>query len=249
MLNNLKVGPKEKNDNKNKKEIEKEYEDNEEKEENEDDDLNDDFAQYFKNNEINFDEELKLVEKEKDDLDKLSVYWNDELNYYKGKLKTLQNILITYKNKGKEDAEITKLRNEANELMIQLEKMENISSIKQLNFLKDEINQFIKQSNPTKELYYNLKNRVEIFIKLISLKDNNLEIIHLTNKNNIDIKLNFEKYKLYDLLFWYSNIFDCLNELLDPKAEEQISMKISMNLYKDEDLDPILTFINERKQN
>ena len=40
--------------------------------------------------------------------------------------------------------------------MIQLEKMENISSIKQLNFLKDEINQFIKQSNPTKELYYNL---------------------------------------------------------------------------------------------
>ena len=245
MLNNLKVKPKEKNDNKNKKEIEKkEYEDNEE---NEDDDLNDDFAQYFKNNEINFDEELKLVEKEKDDLDKLSIYWNDELYYYKGKLTTLQNILITYKNKGREDAEITKLRSEANELMIQLEKMENISSIKQLNFLKDEINQFIKQSNPTKELYYNLKNRVEIFIKLISLKDNNSEIIHLTNKNNIDIKLNFEKYKLYDLLFWYSNIDDCLNELLDPKTEDQISMKISMNLYKDEDLDPILTFINERK--
>ena len=56
-----------------------------------------------------------------------------------------------------------------------------------------------------------------------------------------------QNYKLYEIIFWFSFIDDGLNQLLDPETNEQNFMELSMNLYKDPDLDPIITFINEKK--
>ena len=80
----------------------------------------------------------------------------------------MQNLIISYKNKDIEDAEITKLRNDANALLIHLEnKVKNkTSSIKSLNFLKDEITKFTNMEKPTKELYNLLYNKVTYFIDL-----------------------------------------------------------------------------------
>ena len=60
---------------------------------------------------------------------------------------------------------------------------------------------------------------------------------------NIDMK----KYQLYEYIFWFSFIDDGLNQLLDPETDEKTYMELSMDLYKDADLDPIITFINEKK--
>ena len=56
-----------------------------------------------------------------------------------------------------------------------------------------------------------------------------------------------KKYQLYEYIFWFSFIDDGLNQLLDPETDEKTYMELSMDLYKDADLDPIITFINEKK--
>ena len=209
------------------------------------------FYNYFRIKQIDVDEELLLIKKEIKNIDKLIIYWQEnKCDNYKSKLLTLQNILITYKNKDIEDAEITKLRNEANSLLRKLDSKtkNNTSNIKSLNFLKDEISKFTNSERPTKELFQILENKVNVFINLISQKNvNNLDIIYLPNKTNIDINIDLKKYKLYEFLFWYSFIDDGLNTLLDSETNERTFMEISLNLYKDIDLDPIITFINEIK--
>ena len=82
------------------------------------------------------------------------LYYNHEkIDVYKSKLLTLQNLIVSYKNKDIEDAEIIKLRNDANALLLHLgNKVRNkTSSIKSLNFLKDEITKFTTSQRPTKE--------------------------------------------------------------------------------------------------
>ena len=77
-------------------------------------------------------------------------------------------------------------------------------------------------------------------------KNNILDTLYLPEKN-IDINIDMQNYKLYEIIFWFSFIDDGLNQLLDPETNEQNFMELSMNLYKDPDLDPIITFINEKK--
>ena len=173
-----------------------------------------------------------------------------KIDYYKSQLLILQNILITFKNKDIEDAKVTSLRKNASILSIKLDKIKNNnSSIKSLNFLKDEISKFIKMNKPTKKLLKKLENKVNVFIDLIGKGNNrNDDIIYLPNNNDIkliDIKEN-KKYQLYKFIFWYSFINDSLNKLLDPEINEKTYMEISMELYKDIFLDPIITFINKK---
>jgi len=81
-----------------------------------------DYYKYFEEQNTDADEEIELIKKEINNMSKLNIYWEDKnIDNYKGKLFTLQNILISYKNKGIEDAEITRLRNEASSLLIKLE--------------------------------------------------------------------------------------------------------------------------------
>ena len=40
-------------------------------------------------------------------------------------------------------------------------------------------------------------------------------------------------------LFWFSFIDDGLNQLLDPETDEKTYMELSMDLYKDADLDQL----------
>jgi hypothetical protein len=73
-----------------------------------------------------------------------------KIDYYKSQLLTLQSILITFKNKDIEDAKVTSLRKNATTLSIKLDKIKNSnSSIKSLNFLKDEISKYINMNRPT----------------------------------------------------------------------------------------------------
>ena len=170
-------------------------------------DENEHFAQYLKTKNINYDEEISLIEKEKKkNLNKLSIYWDEmKIDYYKSQLLILQNILITFKNKDIEDAKVTSLRKNASILSIKLDKIKNNnSSIKSLNFLKDEISKFIKMNKPTKKLLKKLENKVNVFIDLIGKGNNrNDDIIYLPNNNDIkliDIKEN-KKYQLYKFIF------------------------------------------------
>ena len=118
------------------------------------------YYDYFKSRNIDADDEIELLKSEMNNINKLNIYWKEEkIDVYKSKLLTLQNLIISYKNKDIEDAEITKLRNDANALLIHLEnKVKNkTSSIKSLNFLKDEITKFTNMNKPTKELYKNMR--------------------------------------------------------------------------------------------
>ena len=114
-------------------------------------------------------------------------------------------------------------------------------------FLKDEITKFSTSDKPTKELFKILNNKVNIFINLIGKKDEkNVDILYLPNKNQKKI-IETNNYKLNELLFWYSFNEENLNKLLDPDTNERTYMELSMNLYKDSELDPIMTYINEKK--
>ena len=131
---------------------------------------NNKFYDYFKLNNVDVDDELTLIKNELNKLPNLSIYFEEKkCDIYRSKLLTLQNNLIFYKNKGSEDAEITKLRKDANDLLCRLDNKtkNNKIYIKSLNFLKKEINKFIKSYRPTKELFKILFNKVNIFIDLI----------------------------------------------------------------------------------
>ena len=101
---------------------------------------NNEYYKYFKSKNIDVDDEVILVKKEINNLEKLKLYWKDEIiQLYKGKLLTLQNLLISYKNKDIEDAEIIKLRTDANALLILLEnktKKKKYFFIKVFDFFK-----------------------------------------------------------------------------------------------------------------
>ena len=222
-----------------------------EKEKDEDNRNNEKYYNYFKSQKIDIDDEILSIKKEINNISKLSIYWDDnKIDNYKGKLLTLQNLLISYKNKDIEDAEITKLRSEASSLLIKLDNKtkNNQSSKKSLNFLKDEITKFTTSVKPTKELFKILQNKTNVFMNLIGRKDeNNIDTLLLPNKNDSNIDIDMKHFKLYELIFWYSLIDEGLSKLLDPETDERAFMEISMNLYKDMELDPIITYINEKK--
>jgi len=135
---------------------------NEQKKENEDYNNNEIYYDYFKSQIVDADDEIDLIKNEIKNLNKLLIYWEEKtVDTYKSKLLTLQNLIISYKNKDIEDAEITKLRGDANALLIHLEnKVKNkSSSIKSLNFLKEEITKFTTSNKPTKEQYKILYNK------------------------------------------------------------------------------------------
>jgi len=212
---------------------------------------NNKYYDYFKAQNIDADDEILLLQAEMKNLDKLNIYWKEEkIDFYKSKLLTLQNMIISYKNKDIEDAEITKLRSDANALLIHLEnKVKNkTSSIKSLNFLKDEITKFTNMEKPTAELYKILYNKVKYFIDLAGKENENkkMDTLYVPNKDQLKI-IDTKNYKLHELLFWYSFIEENLNKLFDPDTSEKSSMELMMNLYKDSELDPIMTFISEKK--
>ena len=230
LFNNLELKEKDENDNKNSNEI---------------------YYDYFKSQNVDADEEITLIKNEINNLSKLHIYWEDEkVDTYKSKLLTLQNLIVSYKNKDNEDAEITKLRGDANALLIHLEnKVKNkTSSIKSLNFLKEEITKFTTSNKPTKELYKILYNNLIIFINLVGKgnEKKKLDTLFLPNKDQIRM-IDTKNYKLHELIFWYSFVEENFNKLFDPDTSEKESMELTMNLCKDSELDPIMTFISEKK--
>ena len=208
------------------------------------------YCNYFRTLNTDADEEISLIKNELNNISKLIIYWSEKrIDIYKGKLLTLQNLIVSYKNKDNEDAEITKLRVEANALIILLEtKTKNsTSSIKSLNFLKDEITKFTTSNKPTKEQYKILKNKVKIFINLIGKeKETKLDLLNLPNKDQMKL-IESKNNKIYELIFWFSFIEENLNRLFAPDITEKTSMELIMDLYKDSELDPIMTFISEKK--
>ena len=156
------------------------------------------YFDYFNQQKINADEEIEFIKKEMDNIDKLNIYWEDKKrDNYKGKLLTLQNILLAYKTKGIEDEEISKLRNEAYALLVKLDKVKNNnnSSMKALISLKNEITNFQTSDRPTKEEFKKLENSVNVFLDLIEKKgDNKLDNIYFPGKmiviKNIDTYTN-----------------------------------------------------------
>ena len=162
-------------------------------------------------------------------------------------------------NKDTENAEINELRNKGKELNNQLinaekklkKRNKSDCSIKTLNVLKDELASFT--ANPTKEFYKNLETRINNYIKIIAndnLKINENNILNLPNQQNSDlIKFLDDKdnklYNLYNLIFWYCDIEENLNKLFDQKTSQKTYMELTMNLYKESELDPIMTYINE----
>ena len=73
---------------------------------------------YFKSRNINVNDDLSKIEKEINMINKLNIYWKEnKIYFYKSKLLTLQNLLISYKNKDIKNAEIIKLRNDADRLL------------------------------------------------------------------------------------------------------------------------------------
>ena len=206
----------------------------------------------FKKQNINPDEEIELIKKEIENIDKLIIYWDDKkIADYKGKLLTLQNLFITYKNKGIEDAEITKLRNAASSLVIKLDKVKinNDSNNKSLFFLKMEITKFQDSSKPTKESFKILESKVNTFLDVIDKKnynkqDNMFFPKKLTDTDEFDI---MKKFEIYNLILWFSYNDEEINKLLSPETDEKDFIEISMNLFEDTDLDQIISFINEKK--
>ena len=163
---------------------------------------------YFKSQNIDFDDEILSIKKEINNLSKLSIFWDEQkIDNYKGTLLTLQNLLISYKYKDIEDAGLIKLRSDASTLLIKLDNKtkNNNSSIKTLNFFKDEITKFTTSVKPTKELFKILQNKVYVFINLMGRKDeSNIDTLYFPNKDNSNINIDMKHFQLYDFLFWYS---------------------------------------------
>ena len=211
------------------------------------------YYEFLKNQKINADEEIELIKKESDNIDKLNIYWDDKkIVDYKEKLIILRSFLLFYKNKGKEDEEITKLRKDATTLLLKLEeKSNNYKSSIKLS-LKIEITNFLESERPTKELFKIIENKVNVFLDLIGKESKNkVDTIYFPekniDKNDKNISTIMKNYQLYEIIFWFSSVDFQLNELLDPEIDEKNFMELLMELYNDSDLDSIITYINEKK--
>ena len=206
--------------------------------------------EYFKLKKIEPNEEISLIKKEIDNIKKLKIYWDDKLiETYKSKLLTLQNLIISYKNKNIEDSLITKLIKKANGLLTELDnKCKNKTySLEIMNNLKDEILEFSSSNEPNEEKYNKIYNKVQIFIELIEKQnERKIDSLNLPNKEQKEL-LDIKDYKKYELLFWYCDMEEKLNILIDPKSSEKTYMELTMNLYEDSELEPILSYINEKK--
>ena len=209
------------------------------------------YYDYLKSNETNLDDELISIENELFNLNKLNVYWKvEQIEEYKSKLSTLKNLITFYKNKDIEDEEISKLRTQANALLLNLDKKAKgkIDNKKLLNFLKVEITNFVNMNNPTKELFENLSKKVNSFINLIGKGSitSKFDTLNLPKKDFSNI--NDEKiYKFNDFILWFSFVDENLNKLFDPDTSEKANIEIINNLYKDSELEQIMEFINEKK--
>ena len=78
------------------------------------------------------------------------------------------------------------------------------------------------------------------------MRKKKLDILNLPNKDQMKI-IDTKNNKLNELILWFSFIKDNFKQLFDPDTSEQRSMELTMNLYKDSELDPIMTFISEKK--
>ena len=207
------------------------------------------FNDELNNNTINIDEELLLIDNEIKNLDNKSFkeLYKDKYDNYKDKLLNLKNILIIYKDRNNE--EITILRNEAKELIRNLDYKANINTknINSIKYLKDNINKFINLENPNREKLKNLENEVNTFFEIE--KYNHIkDTISLPNKHNInEFNYSNNKYKLYEFIFWYSNSDNELNKLLERETNEKTWLEIFFNLNKDLDLESIMIFIKDKK--
>ena len=151
-------------------------------------DKNDKYFNYFQLENFEPDDELKVINNEIINLNKLEIiFWPEaEINCYKEKLTDLKKHINAYKNKGIEEPKITKLRSEANDLLILLEKKvkDKTYSEKTLIILKNEIFDFINSAIPVQEILDSLKNKVNIFIDLIMKeRQNNPDRLNLPNKD------------------------------------------------------------------
>ena len=209
------------------------------------------YYDHFENKNIdtdNKDEEIKRIKNELINLDKLKIYWGDNIiNNYKEKLNALILIISSYLNRDKEKPEVVKLRKDCKNLLIMLEKkVKNKKGYeKSLDNLKEEIIDFINLKEPKPEEYENIKKKVKIFMNLI--KQKNIDNLNLPNKNDIIKIIDITKYKLYELIFWYSFIEENLMELMNSKTADESYWKIEMSLNEYNELYPIMTFISEKK--
>ena len=209
------------------------------------------YHDFFKSENIDVDNELKLIENEINNISKLKIenFWKEEeIASYKGKLNDLINRINSYKYKDIEDPKILKLKSDANNLLISLEKNIKYKTYSiSLSELKEEISKFIYSKAPTQELYNTLKNKVNIYIKSIGKKEQNNEILNLPNKEQIMRIIDTSNYKIYELIFWFSFIEENLKELLGINTTEEDKIQLENNLSKYNELEPIMKFIHDRK--
>lgn len=208
------------------------------------------FYDYIKKEEkkINPEEEISTLTKEKNNLDKLVDFLGkNNIENYRAKLMKLEELLTLYKNKDKEDEEITELRNKANGLRnIIEEKLGNQSNLI-IDNLKNKIIDFANSPNPKKEDYDKLDKDVTAFISDFN-NIKKVDILNLPNKDDIETE-EFDKYQKYDLLFWYCSVLENIETLFaGTTLVDETYFELIRNLYLQPELEPILTIINEKRE-
>lgn len=217
-------------------------------------DEDDKYYTYFKSKEIIDDNDIKKINQEITNINELNNFFKEDIiNNYKNKLFALKKQITSYKNEGKEDPEITKLRN--NNFLIQLQKgitNKAYSTHPELKLLKEEISKFSDSNNPTKEIYELLQKRVKLFIKYVKKEEEEkFDTINLPNKARIIKIIDTKKLRIYKFIFWYSLINENLEEIFDfdtPEDTYKNILNINSKKYnKKGKLDPIIEFIREKK--
>ena len=206
----------------------------------------------YEDKEINFESEINLAYKELNNIKKLkNLYFDDEkVKKYENNLKALINEFEFAKRKDDNKKEMREYYKKGANLLKNIQKYSQ-DNIQGKDLIEEEINKFIKSKNINKELYEKLEKKVKDFIEfnneIYTKKDNNnfsWPKKKISNQKNL--KEISEEYKLYELIFKYSEIEQIINELLNPETSYKNYLRISTDLNTHQ-LQHINNFIKEKR--
>ena len=223
--------------------------------------------------------ELRNLKVEEEKIDNLYDLWSkEEIGKYKSKLNDIHIKLISIKENNKKNKKILELKQKAKELINKLDNnwrigenmriydlkknkkeinqenkkendLLNKNIIKQMNYIKEEIIEFMENDHPTLDAFNELDAKVKIFIEVTN-KTIKMGIERVYWPTSVIFKkynLSMNNLQLDELILWYSEIKNYLDIITYKNLSENKFFEYILNLYKYDELESIINFINEKK--
>ena len=223
--------------------------------------------------------DLKNLEIEKNSIENLFDLWSmEEIDKYKNKLNEINIELLSIKDKNEKNKMALELKNRAKELIYKLNGLKENKDIiifhekkknskkrknkdfdtkvnknfeKQMMYIQEDIKKFMEMEEPTEKNLEELELKVKIFTDIchtnVQIEGERIfwPVSDILKKNILSENV----LKIDEYIFWYSEMKKNIDIITTPNISENIFFEHILKLYKDNELESIINYINEKKSN